>query len=146
MEKHLGHSLPKGSIIHHIDGNKLNNSIDNLLLLVNDEEHRKIHIQLEKLSLLLVQQGIITFDLQTKTYIVADTKLRELLEPLEEDNQQPRRIRKKAKGSETRSNLPVEEDEGPRARSTQFYLSDDIVRTVDITNETTEPEDKELLG
>ena len=40
-EEHYG-SIPKGYIVHHKDGNKLNNSIDNLELLTN-EEHTSLH-------------------------------------------------------------------------------------------------------
>jgi len=42
MEKHLGCSL-EGKIVHHKDGNRLNNSLDNLLVLNNDQEHATIH-------------------------------------------------------------------------------------------------------
>lgn len=41
-EKHHGVSLTSKDIIHHIDGNKLNNNIDNLLL-TNRSEHLKMH-------------------------------------------------------------------------------------------------------
>ena len=45
MEKHLGRSLNEGEVIHHIDGNKLNNNINNLKLCKNQSEHSKIHHQ-----------------------------------------------------------------------------------------------------
>lgn len=40
-EKHYG-SIPKGYIVHHKDGDKLNNSIDNLELM-SRAEHASIH-------------------------------------------------------------------------------------------------------
>lgn len=42
MERHLGRKLTSDEIIHHIDGNPLNNSFDNLLLTTR-REHRKLH-------------------------------------------------------------------------------------------------------
>lgn len=42
-EKHNG-KMPKGYEIHHIDNNKLNNNIDNLML-VTPSEHAKIHVK-----------------------------------------------------------------------------------------------------
>ena len=42
MERYLGRELRTDEHIHHKDGNKLNNSIDNLLLISNSE-HAKLH-------------------------------------------------------------------------------------------------------
>jgi hypothetical protein len=42
MEKHLGRLLTSDEIIHHIDGNKRNNDISNLLI-TNRSEHIKMH-------------------------------------------------------------------------------------------------------
>jgi len=42
MEQHIGRKLKKGEEVHHIDGNKMNNSIENLMLLTIDE-HKKFH-------------------------------------------------------------------------------------------------------
>lgn len=42
MEQHLKRKLKKGEEVHHIDGNKLNNNIDNLELLTTGE-HKKHH-------------------------------------------------------------------------------------------------------
>lgn len=42
MEKHLGRALTKNEHIHHIDFNKLNNNISNLMLLTN-REHTRLH-------------------------------------------------------------------------------------------------------
>jgi hypothetical protein len=42
MEDHVGRKLNPNEDVHHVDGNKLNNSIKNLLLL-GKSEHTKIH-------------------------------------------------------------------------------------------------------
>jgi len=42
LEKHIGRNLKKGEIVHHKDGNPLNNLISNLELM-SQAEHLKIH-------------------------------------------------------------------------------------------------------
>lgn len=44
LEKHLGRILSKDEHVHHINGDKLDNHIDNLMILSN-EEHLKLHWQ-----------------------------------------------------------------------------------------------------
>lgn len=43
MEQHLGRFLKSSEIVHHIDGNKQNNSIDNLMLLSDSKAHNQYH-------------------------------------------------------------------------------------------------------
>jgi hypothetical protein len=92
MELHLGRRLKKGEVVHHIDGNKLNNNINNLLLL-NKKTHRDIHHNLEKLAFNLIQKGLIKFE--NNQYFIEPnmwehiSKSLELLEnPINKDNQQ----------------------------------------------------------
>ena len=40
MEKHIGRALLVGEIVHHIDGNKRNNDVSNLLLMTQSEHCR----------------------------------------------------------------------------------------------------------
>lgn len=42
MEKNIGRELRSDEIVHHIDGNKLNNDIVNLVI-VTRAEHARIH-------------------------------------------------------------------------------------------------------
>lgn len=46
MEQYLDRYLKPEEIVHHIDGNKANNSIDNLLLLPNKADHMTFHKRL----------------------------------------------------------------------------------------------------
>lgn len=41
-EQHHGRAIPPGHMVHHRDGDRLNNAIENLQL-VTFEEHRRIH-------------------------------------------------------------------------------------------------------
>lgn len=47
MEKHIGRRLKPDEIVHHIDYNKTNNSIDNLTIM-NRSEHLKLHWKIRK--------------------------------------------------------------------------------------------------
>lgn len=61
MEDALGRPLEAGEVVHHVDGDKLNNDPTNLHLCLTAAEHRKIHKQLEVVSMDLVKSGRISF-------------------------------------------------------------------------------------
>jgi hypothetical protein len=60
-------SLPDGHVVHHIDGDKLNNKLDNLVPL-SKKAHREAHGSLEKVSYSLIQSGLIEYDVVTNSY------------------------------------------------------------------------------
>lgn len=45
-EKALGHELPKGAVVHHVDQNRKNSSNDNLVILQSTAEHAQLHRRL----------------------------------------------------------------------------------------------------
>ena len=48
MEEHLGRKLTDVEVVHHIDENKLNNSINNLQLFATVGEHTAHHRQMKR--------------------------------------------------------------------------------------------------
>lgn len=79
-EEHLGRKIKTqkgymGEQVHHIDGNKLNNNIDNLILCNDTREHKTIHCQLEKISYYLVEIGVIKFNKDSKKYYIDESRI-----------------------------------------------------------------------
>lgn len=60
-EEKIGRQLKKNvEVVHHINGNKLDNRLDNLLVRTRSE-HRSLHAQLEALAFEFVRDGAISF-------------------------------------------------------------------------------------
>jgi hypothetical protein len=77
METHLKRRIVKGEIVHHIDGDKRNNSLENLYL-TTVQEHNKLHAESESIIFELVKQRLVTFNRSTARYEISD-KLKNLL-------------------------------------------------------------------
>lgn len=72
MEKHLNRKLERHEVVHHVDGDKLNNDISNLYLCRDKSHHGKVHHSLEEVAFELMKQGIILF--QDGRYHIAKGK------------------------------------------------------------------------
>jgi|ERR1041384_1492010 hypothetical protein len=59
-----------GEQIHHIDGDKLNNNIENLDLCSDAGDHVKLHNQLEEIAFELFRRGMIKYDKKTRKYSI----------------------------------------------------------------------------
>ena len=104
VEEQIGRELTAEEIVHHIDGDKLNNDFENLALCANKSEHQRAHASLEHIGLELYKAGLVWYSHETNTYYVAHQKLRELLGHPEEGNQQPSLESDLSEGSTTSSN------------------------------------------
>ncbi|AUR87199.1 HNH endonuclease [Vibrio phage 1.097.O._10N.286.49.B3] len=72
--------IPEDHVVHHVDGDKLNNTKDNLIPM-SKSEHRTCHAQLEEVAYSLIQAGLVNFDRNTQTYSLSSSvkKLTELI-------------------------------------------------------------------
>lgn len=68
VEKHLGRTLGRTEHVHHIDCDKRNNSLDNLVAFPSNKEHRKAHLSIDKLVPALIARDIIFFDRELGIY------------------------------------------------------------------------------
>ena len=73
METFLNRRLEKGEYIHHINLNKLDNRIENLLIYKSEREHHDLHNNLNKIVYQLIEDGIIYFDKTTCEYNIKET-------------------------------------------------------------------------
>ena len=70
MERHIQQKIPAGMVVHHIDGDKRNNDLDNLILCTISE-HNNCHAKIEQIVFDLYKQGLVKFDKDTKRYYLA---------------------------------------------------------------------------
>ena len=72
MEEKIGRTLDKNEIVHHIDGDRANNNINNLILCKSISEHRKIHASMQNLVYKLIKNNYATFNSNKKIYELKD--------------------------------------------------------------------------
>lgn len=70
IEEHIGRKLTKQEHVHHIDGDKVNNRIDNLCIVESSSTHALIHHSLEECAFIFVKNGVINFDPVSKKYFI----------------------------------------------------------------------------
>lgn len=94
LEARRGKLLKDSEVVHHVDGDKTNNSTKNLYVCANHREHRQVHSKLERVAMELVRSGAIKFDHTTGLYVLDPnvgnfiSKSGELLGNPSKDNQQ----------------------------------------------------------
>lgn len=71
MSDHLGRPLTKGELVHHIDGDRENNIIENLYLCEDRKRHGLVHGSLIRLTRDLLLIGAINFDLVEGIYKIS---------------------------------------------------------------------------
>jgi hypothetical protein len=71
VESMLERTLNKGECVHHINGDKMDNEPENLLVCRDAKHHRDIHCTLDKLLPDLMRSGIIVFDRNSESYQLA---------------------------------------------------------------------------
>ena len=69
MELTLGRVLKNSEVIHHIDGNKLNNKIENLILCEDQKSHNMIHTLMEIFVEGLIREGKVYYDKEKKRFL-----------------------------------------------------------------------------
>lgn len=71
MQEHIGRKIEKGEIVHHIDGDKLNNNLENLYLTTT-AEHNKLHAVSEHIIFDLMKGKLIVFNRDSARYEISD--------------------------------------------------------------------------
>lgn len=51
VEKYIGRKLNKTEVVHHLDENKQNNKIENLMLFESNSEHQKFHTKIKQFGM-----------------------------------------------------------------------------------------------
>lgn len=68
MEEHIGRQMVSGEQIHHIDGDKSNNKLENLVLCANTRDHLEIHNQMEIFVEKLIREGKVYYEKENRQF------------------------------------------------------------------------------
>lgn len=68
MELHLGRDLGHLEVIHHLDGDKSNNEIENLVCCKNSRKHNRIHTKMEIFVEKLIREGKVFYDREEREF------------------------------------------------------------------------------
>ena len=71
IEEHLGRKLEKDEVVHHINGNRKDNRLENLVLC-SVSEHTSIHHSANEIIYKLLEQGLVIFNRETLRYELVD--------------------------------------------------------------------------
>ena len=69
IEKDIGRFLLPTEIVHHIDGNKGNNKIENLVLCKNKSNHKFLHAKMENFMYKLIRRGKVYYDKEKNEFM-----------------------------------------------------------------------------
>jgi transcription elongation factor Elf1 len=67
VENHIGRRLTQNEVVHHIDGDKMNNNIENLDICTVTE-HNNCHAKAEQIVFQLYKEGKVLYDKNKKQY------------------------------------------------------------------------------
>jgi hypothetical protein len=78
METYLGRPLRLGEAVHHINGIKHDNRIENLYLCDSGKHHKRVHISFEELMPALLEMGVVQFNAVQGIYELQTSAAREI--------------------------------------------------------------------
>ena len=75
VEESIGRRLTETECVHHIDGDKKNNDLDNLFVFENQKRHMLSHSSLYDIAFEFVKRGIVGFNRNTEKYYITHNDL-----------------------------------------------------------------------